>query len=378
MYRDNGGFIGSLITTTASSLSVGNKSANDLKALFESLISIGSASGVWDIKACFNKVKNSVWPAGVANAIAQSGGTMTLNSVSLGSYDYTYYNSSQTVSSFSNADYFTTTADSRSALIYINGNLTINSGQTFIPTNRKLFTALYINGNLTNNGIISMTARGANHSSTGSNLSAGAIKIATGTFGGVTDPNVPSSGGSGGGLNSAGSAGTSGGTGGGGGGANNNGGSAAGSGSAGTSFTGGTGAGEHNGPGGTPTSGNSNGGAGGNGAGNTNHHAGTGNAGGVDGGGGGISYNGTDGTGGVLMIFVKGTLSGSGTVIANGVNASNGNDAGKSGGAGGGSSGGGSATLIYNTDSSTVTITANGGSAGRNGGAGTARKLSGL
>jgi hypothetical protein len=378
MYRDNGGIIGSLLTTTASSVSAGNKSATDLKALFESLISIGSASGVWDIRALYSKVKNSVWPASVANAIAQSGGTMTLNSVSLGSYDYTFYSSSQTVSSYSNADYFTTTEDSRSALIYINGDLTINSGQTFIPSNRKLFTALYINGNLTNNGTISMTARGANHSGSGSNISAGAIRIATGTFGGVTDPNVPSSGGGGGGLDSAGSNGSNGGTGGGGGGANNNGGSAAGSGSAGTSFTGGTGAGEHNGGGGTPTSGNANGGQGGNGAGNTNHHGGTGNPGGVDGGGGGTNYNGTDGTGGVLMIFVKGTLSGSGTVVANGVNASTGADPGKFGGAGGGSSGGGSATLIYNTDSSTVTITANGGSAGRNGGAGTARKLSGL
>jgi hypothetical protein len=377
MYRDNGGIIGSLVTTTASSLSAGNKSSADLKTLFESLISIGSASGVWDIRALYSKVKNSVWPSAVANAIAQSGGTMTLNSVSLGSYDYTFYSSSQTVSSFSNADYFTTTADSRSALIYINGNLTINSGQTFIPSNRKLFTALYINGNLTNNGTISMTGRGANHSGTGSNISAGAIKIATGTFGGVTDPNVPSSGGAGGsagsGSGGTGSAGSAGGTGGGGGGANNNGGSTAQAGSAGTSFTGGTGGGEANGTGGTTTAGATSGGKGGNGSGNAAHSCGTGNPGGTDGGGGGTNYTGNDGTGGVLMIFVKGTLSGSGTVVANGVNNIYG-----AGSGGAGSSGGGSATLIYTTDSSTVTITANGGSNAGVGGAGTARKLSGL
>lgn len=377
MNRDNGGIIGSVITTTASSLSAGNKSATDLKALFESLITNGTASGVWDIRALYSKVKNSVWPSAIANAIAQAGGTMTLNSVSLGSYDYTYYNSAQTVSSFLNADYFTTTADSRSALIYINGGLTINSGQTFIPSNRKLFTAIYVNGNLTNNGTISMTGRGANHSSTGSNLSAGAIRIATGTFGAVTNPEVPAAGGGGGagqaGSGGSGSAGTSGGTGGGGGGANNNGGSAAGSGSAGTSFTGGTGGGEHNGGGGTPTSGASSGGKGGNGAGNASHSGGTGNPGGTDGGGGGTNYNGNDGTGGVLMIFVKGTLSGNGTVAANGVN-----NIGGAGSAGGGSSGGGSATLIYTTDSSTVTITANGGTNGGVGGAGTARKLAGL
>ena len=374
MYRDNGGIIGSLVTTTGSSISAGNKSSADLKALFESLISIGSASGVWDIRALYYKVKNSAWTSAIANAIAQSGGTMTLNSVSLGSYDYTFYNSSQTVSSYSNADYFTTTDDSRSALIYIDGDLTINSGQTFIPSNRKLFTALYINGNLTNNGTISMTGRGANHSSTGSNISAGAIKIATGTFGGVTNPNFPSSGGAGGGGGGgAGSAGTAGGTGGGGGGANNNGGSAAGSGSAGTSFTGGTGGGEHNGGGGTPTSGASNGGKGGNAAGGASHSGGTGNPGGTDGGGGGTNYNGNTGTGGVVMIFVKGTLSGNGTVVANGVN-----NIGGAGSAGGGASGGGSATLIYTTDSSTVTITANGGTVGGAGGAGTARKLSGL
>lgn len=377
MNRDNGGIIGSVITTTASSVSAGNKSATDLKALFESLITNGTASGVWDIRALYSKVKNSVWPSAVANAIAQAGGTMTLNSVSLGSYDYTYYNSAQTVSSFLNADYFTTTADSRSALIYINGNLTINSGQTFIPSNRKLFTAIYINGNLTNNGTISMTGRGANHSSTGSNLSAGAIRIATGTFSSVTNPEVPAAGGGGGagaaGTGGSGSAGTLGGTGGGGGGGNNNGGSAAGSGSAGTSFTGGTGGGEHNGGGGTPTSGASSGGKGGNGAGNASHSGGTGNPGGTDGGGGGTNYNGNDGTGGVLMIFVKGTLSGNGTVAANGVN-----NIGGAGSAGGGASGGGSATLIYTTDSSTVTITANGGTVGGVGGAGTARKLAGL
>jgi hypothetical protein len=376
----NGGIIGPVNDPTPDTLTAGNKTSTDVLTLLKSLKTNGVASGVWNMNDVYNNVKNSTWVNLLANAIAQAGGTETINSLSMGSYDYTYYNNSQTVSSFTNSDWFTTTADSRSALIYINGSLTIDSGQTFTPSNRKLFTAIFIAGDLIVNGTLTMNSRGANHSSGGSNISSNNIKIATGTFGAVTDPQVPSSGGSGGsgstgGAGNAGSAGTSGGTGGGGAGSINNGASSSGNGAAGSSFSGGPGGGEGNGPGGTVTNGTPNGGVGGNGAGNAAHSAGTGNPGGSDGGGGGTFHPGGEGTGGVLFIFVRGNLSGSGTISGNGLQ-----NTGGPGSAYGGSSGGGSVTILYNgTDTSSYTLQANGGTRGGygDGGAGTARKLSG-
>ena len=334
-----------------------------------------------------------------------AGGTLTLNSVSVGSYDYVIKRGNQTVSSFTNSDWFTTTADTRSAIIVVDGNLTINSGQTFIPSNRKLFTCIYVNGNLTVNGTISMTERGANHSGTGNSsgsVTAGTIRLANGTYSSVSNPEIPATGGSGGaslsrtavGTSSGntGSAGTAGSTGGGGGGACSvlgipDPGPAivSGAGSSGTSFSGGTGGGScvvYNPSGQTATSGGSNGGRGGDAAGGTYYRTGgVGNPKGTS----VMSTNvnnfyATDGTAGSLIIYVTGTLSGNGSIQSNGKTHDKDNSGNGSGG--GGCTGGGSVTIFYGTDSSTITPTANGGSgsdagfgAGGNGGAGTARKL---
>jgi hypothetical protein len=325
----------------------------------------------------------------VSNVSPTSGGTLTVNSVNLGSYDYTLKSGSQTVSSFSSTDWFTNTADSRSAWIAIDGNLTINSGQLFTPSTRKLFTCIVVNGNLTVNGEISMTGRGANHSSAGSNISAGNIQIINGTYSSILNPLIPAAGGGGGlggvdpdgswysaGKGATGSAGTNGGTAGGGGGSHylpmytadpGRGGNGA----AGTSFSGGSGGGSiicH--ADGTQNA-SPNGGAGGNSA---NYFAG---APGQPGGAGnptGLSRYGSDfsvgtspvtGTGGVLIIFVKGTYSGSGTVTANGVSHGSG-------------SGGGSVTILCTTDSGPTPAAAGGLSSSGDGGNGTARKLTGL
>ena len=88
----------------------------------------------------YTQVKANNWSFD-ANASAQTptaGGTLTINSqtVSAG-YDYTVHTGNVTVSSYSNGDFFTSTADSRVACIHITGNLTINSGQTFIPVLEK-------------------------------------------------------------------------------------------------------------------------------------------------------------------------------------------------------------------------------------------------
>jgi hypothetical protein len=338
-------------------------------------------------------------------ATPTAGGTLTVNSVGLGSYDYTIKRGNQTVSSFSNTDWFTTTADTRSALIAVNGNLTINSGQTFIPSNRKLFTCIYVKGDLTINGSISMTARGANHSGT----TKGNVRIITGTYSGVSNPQIPSDGGAGGSAvtatngnvnGTAGTAGTDGGAGGGGaGGARANTGSSsttAGSGSGGTSFSGGAGGGgiwTNTTTATTAGSGTANGGAGGNGAraNNTNCSC-FGGAGNPDGTSvGPLSGTNADGTGGVLIIFVTGALTGTGSIVANGVQGSHYTGADLRGTSAGGSSGGGSVTILYGSDSSSITPAATGGASapgtgsctsgtcsggsGGAGGNGTARKL---
>jgi hypothetical protein len=310
-----------------------------------------------------------------ADVSPSAGGTLTVNSVSLGSYDYAIKNGNQTVSSFTASDWFTATEDSRSALIAVNGNLTINAGQTFIPSVRKLFTCLYVKGNLTITGDISMSNRGANHSTTGSNISAGAIRLATGTYSAVSNPQVPATGATGAaGVNNTaggtGGTGTAGGTGGGGSGASGGSGRISGSGATGTSFSGGSGSGACD----TVLTGENayaNGGAGGRG------YSSAGGGAGNPGGNGGSNTSlgaGSPGTGGILIIFATGTISGAGNFSASGANG--GTNSGWWGGAG---SGGGSVTVFYGTDSHTGGISASGGTGastnGGNGGSGTARKL---
>lgn len=311
---------------------------------------------------------------GQRTATPLQGGTLTINGQSVGNYDYKVAGTT-TISSFSSSEWFTTTADTVSSWIIINGNLTINSGQTIIPSVRKLFTVVYVTGNLVVNGSISMTARGANHSGTGNSggyVAPVDIRVGTGTFSAVTNPIIPSAGGAGGASFTSGNgkndgtAGTNGASGGGGSGYSFSGGNG-GAGTAGTCFTGGTGGGGGNGSNGTD--GIANGGKGGNAApGPTD--GGSGNPGGNAGSSG---FAGNSGTGGTLIVICGGSFSGTGSCISNGVDAFRPN----SGYIPGGASGGGSVTVLYGTNPSGGTVTASGGSgnSGGNGGAGTARKL---
>lgn len=311
-----------------------------------------------------------------SDVVPTSGGTLTLNSQSVGNYEVTARKADTTISSFTATDWFTSTKDTTSSWIVINGNLTVNAGQTIIPPVRKLFTVLYVTGNLILNGSISMTARGANHSGTGDSggaTTAVAIRIGTGTFGAVVNPQIPATGGSGAAGTTtdnaivSGSAGTNGGTGGGGAGGRFSAGTSGG-GAAGTCFSGGAGGGGAIGSG-TAGTGGANGGKGGDSIGIASG-GGTGNPGGTRGGINGLDGN--SGTGGTLIVIVGGTLSGSGTISANGVNGIR-----PSGSVAGGASGGGSVTVLFGTDSSSITPTATGGSGqfSGNGGNGTARKL---
>jgi hypothetical protein len=295
-----------------------------------------------------------------------AGGTLTINGVSLGSYDFCVKQGAQTISAFTATDWFTATQDTRSAFVVVNGALTINSGITVIPTVRKLFVVVYCTGNLTLNGSISMSLRGANHSGTGNSggaTTAAAIRIATGTFSGSSNPTILAAGGSGGAAgiaNAGGSAGANICTGGGGSGGKGFGNTAnpswgSGAGSGGTCFSGGAGGGGFTdyfqtatGPGGA---GGSNGGAGGS------------SGGGASSGVGNPSPNAApdNGTGGVLVVISGAAVTGSGTLTAvGGSQTSTSSSPAPNSGVCGGASGGGLVCLMGKSISGPTTSAAGG------------------
>jgi hypothetical protein len=317
-----------------------------------------------------------------AMSTPSAGGTLTINSQDLGSYDYVVKQGNQTLTSFTAADWFTTTPDTRSSWIVVNGNLTINSGLTFTPTVRKLFTCIYVAGNLQLDGTISMSARGANHSGTGNSNGYTLekdIRIITGTYSSVVNPQIPAIGGAAG---KPGASPTDGGTGGGG-----NGGD---SGTTGTAFTGGVG-------GGSPSGVAASVGRGGKGADSYENPDGLadpntyGSGAGNPGGGGSRGTAGT-GTGGTLIVFVRGTLSGSGSFTSIGAAGGSGSSIGPARrfSHGGGGTGGGSINIFRATDTSSTSVITTGGAGGPGdsigggggysdpggtGGSGTGRKL---
>lgn len=308
----------------------------------------------------------------------QDGGTLTINSVGLGSYDYVVLPAGTTISSFEAASYFTTTEDSRWAIIVCKGDLTINDAVT--PSVRKLGCIIGTRGTINGSGSISMTARGADHSAaTGSNVTAGNILIYSGQASGITDPEVPAAGGAGGtgvsgsAVGNDGTAGSGGGTGGGGSGGSYNTG-ATGAGAAGTCFSGGSGSGGAA-TGGTSSAASADGGPGSAGAGSASNDAG-GGAGNPGGAGVDTGEAGESGTGGILYV-VCGTLAGSLTLSADGAD---GGEAGIVTNSGNGAgSGGGGVHVLCDTDNSTTSMSAAGGLGGTNafdggdGGAGTTR-----
>jgi len=249
--------------------------------------------------------------------------------------------------------FFTRTADTRSSWVIIDGNFTVNTGQLFIPPVRKLFTVLYVKGNLINNGIISMSSRGANHS----NLEPHDIYIGNSNrLDTLSNIYIPAIGGNGGagfigpvsGFNFRnGSNGTNGGTGGGSTGnvLSSNFVFSMGFGAAGTAYSGGAASGgilNYSNVMISTQPASSNGGAGSAGASNG---TGPGIAGGGAGNPFGLSTNGriiSSGTGGTLIIIVEGQISGNGSFRSDG-------EGGFPITVPGGASGGGSVTVLYNS-----------------------------
>lgn len=268
----------------------------------------------------------------------------------------------QTISA--NTSWGSATPDTRNLLVLVKGNLTVDAGYTLTAAARKRGMFIYVNGDLNLNGIISMTARGA---------SAAGAKLLL--FDDGTEYQIPAAGGVGGagvsigGVGVAvqnGNSGTSGAAtnacgGGASGGVMKNGAIAnSGAGAAGTSYSGGSAGGGASAYGGTytATAGATNGGAGGEGKGYYIAIGGTGNPGGVS----KSASSGYDGTGGLLVIYVTGTITfgAAGSLTSTGTQARGGNMGGGNVGQGG-ASGGGHIDLFYKALSGTPSYDVSGG-----------------
>lgn len=291
-------------------------------------------------------------------------------------------------------------------------SLTLDAGKTLTLDNRCKGLLIYVDGDCTINGTLTLTARGANVDPVAAGVSltglrypvlvsgqpdtlsaadlagCGAAAIAAtakqpGVSGNGKVFTIPRAGAAGApskdsdGTGNTGTAGTAGQTGGGGSGGNEAS-SGTGTGAAGTCFSGGPGGGANTNSTGIGNA-VANGGAGGHGySGGNCAGGGAGNPGGtVD--NPGSSYAGQDGTGGLLILIVKGNLTvASGAVISS--NGKNGGDSCHSGGAG---SGGGSILILHGgTLTNAGTIQANGGAGGSGaamhpGGAGGAGSIQG-
>jgi len=278
---------------------------------------------------------------------------LVLNGQTIGPYEWVSKTTSQVISSFTETDWFTSTND-RAAIVVINGSLTINSGVTFQPATRKKFLCIYVNGGLSLSGSISMTRRGAADTGLSFIQLTGSARVdQTGGAGGASRSTN--------GAGNAGSAysGTYYGTGGGGGGParSQSGQGIGGSGSAGNAFGGGSGGG------GSALSTL----AGGNGV----QGGAGGSAGGLSNGGcgnpsGAISKAGCtveEGTGGVVIVFATGGVTGSGTIVANGGNNDGKNDSSPSTDGGGGGASGGGCVVLFAPTNAAATLSATGGTA---------------
>ena len=346
-------FIGYTPTTTAdTAFTGGTQSVSTLIAIAENIRkgNTGTANGIWTLSDVARLKKSSDWPgSGTTAAISptNSGANLTVNGGLLHNYDYVRFQGDQTLSSFSSGSWFPGTENG--SLVVVNGNMTINGGVTFQPSNRKKFIFIYVYGNLTLNGTINMSQRGPFHSGqAGANM-----LIATGTYSSVPNPTIPNSGGGSGG-NTCGNGGSTGGP------SNNR------LGATSTSFAGGAG-GAGGGDGQSAGAPQAQGGRGGNAAGSTGGVRGYGGGAGNPGGSGRSEQSsaGSTGIGGVVMIYCTGTFSGSGSIISQGARGGYGRNI------HGASSGGGAITVLCNTNSFTGSVSSPAGPPAQGGDPGT-------
>jgi hypothetical protein len=289
-------------------------------------------------------------------------------------------NGNQTISA--NTSWGNSTNDARNLLVLVDGNLTINSGCTLTAAARKRGMFIWVNGDCTINGTISMTSRGA--VATGQRLlllSSGGNNYEIPAVGGAGAPQKFTDGGTG----YSGTSGVdTGACGGGGGGAFMKYISSAhsGAGGNGTSYSGGAASGGCA----VDTSSTSSADAPNDGGAGTNGYAQTtyapaarqagGGAGNPGGSGatasGGSASSGSSGTGGLLVLYVTGTLTFGASGILTSVGSAGGNASGDAEDetCGGGGSGGGHIDIFYKTLSGSASYDVSGGAGGVAGGSG--------
>jgi hypothetical protein len=310
-----------------------------------------------------------------------TGGALTINGNPCGNYEYNVLPGGTTLTQTSIATLFSSTLDI-STWIVVQGNLTLDSNTTLIPTLstsysknitstvadplalRRLFMVVYVKGNLSfssNSSCISMSACGGNSDTTGANITSFQIPVASLASGTVT-PSIAAAGtavtvpGTSTSFGIIGPAGTQSGdtysTGGGGSGyivtteGNTR---LPGRGGVGSCFSGGTGGGTATNTSTTNgTSGSSLGGAGGN-----TTSTGSGDSGGTGNPGGAGRSTGNSGTGGILIVITEGTSSqNANRFAANGVDTLS--------TVSGGASGGGIVLQLYGSGSAVNTIVSGG------------------
>jgi hypothetical protein len=361
-------------------------------ASFSIVVEAAAASG-WDGTSAIDE--GSTWEAlQVVETVAADAdmtnvaADLTINSLLVTpsfSYAKRSHASSLTINAAAMAELVGAADDARPLLVVLDAPSVTFSESATIP--RRPFVRFYVTGTATISESVTLTVRGANHSATGSDLTAVEIRDITGTFDSVSNPSVPAAGGAGGAsltviaVGNTGAAGTGGGLGGGGSGAASGG--TSGAGAAGTAYTGGTGGGGESG-GGTGGGGAARGGVGGAAAVGATGDRGAGGGGGNPGGdgaqrGAGVGNPGASFTAGDFGLFAA-ALAGAGTITAPGPAGGSATGLGRGGGGGGG----GHVSAYVESSTFTGSLLAPGGAGGtgnsNNGGAGglgTARELTG-
>lgn len=78
----------------------------------------------------------------------RTGGVATINGQAI-PYSFVIKKGDQTVSTFTESEWFIDDADTTCAIVVVNGNLTLNNAINFRPATRKLCSFLYVTGNIT-------------------------------------------------------------------------------------------------------------------------------------------------------------------------------------------------------------------------------------
>ena len=134
-------------------------------------------AGQWNVQTPTfdreNQITTIANQPNTASPITRSG-RMILNGNFAGMYDFAYHEGDLDISQQAQMGgthlenlLFSGNQDTHWALIYINGDLTVDAAVQIKPNIRKLGMCIYVAGDCKVDGLVSMTCRGANHSGKG-------------------------------------------------------------------------------------------------------------------------------------------------------------------------------------------------------------------